>query len=260
MIGVSTACLYPLETEKAFEFLAESGIKNTEIFFNTDSELSPSFVSELKRIADLNGVRVYSVHPFLSVSDYYYLFCPYPRRQADALDKYRRFFEIAALLGAEVVNFHGPRLEQEVSDEQYCEVYVRYYREALREGVFFCQENVCRCHSRSPEFLGYMSKTCGDEVRFTLDIKQAHRAAFDPFDFIDAVKGKLKLVHCNDYNEVCDCLLPLYGTFDLLSFRDRLLSNGYDGMYTIEVYSKSYSDRSEILDSYRKLSRLFERM
>ena len=63
MIGVSTACLYPLETEKAFEFLAESGIKNTEIFFNTDSELSPSFVSELKRIADLNGVRVFSVHP-----------------------------------------------------------------------------------------------------------------------------------------------------------------------------------------------------
>ena len=50
MIGVSTACLYPLETEKAFEYLAKNGIKNTEIFFNTDSELTPSFVSELKQI------------------------------------------------------------------------------------------------------------------------------------------------------------------------------------------------------------------
>ena len=92
MIGVSTACLYPLETEKAFEYLAKNGIKNTEIFFNTDSELTPSFVSELKHIALANGVRVYSVHPFMSTSDYYYLFCEYPRRQADALDKYRRFF------------------------------------------------------------------------------------------------------------------------------------------------------------------------
>ena len=35
--------------------------------------------------------------------------------------------------------------------------------------------------------------------------------------------------------------------------------NGYDGMFTIEVYSQNYSDRSEIIDSYKKLSRLFER-
>lgn len=259
MIGVSTACLYPLETEKAFEYLAKNGIKNTEIFFNTDSELTPSFVSELKHIALANGVRVYSVHPFMSTSDYYYLFCEYPRRQADALDKYRRFFEIAALLGAEVVNFHGPRREQTVTPEKYCEVYTQYYREARKEGVYFCQENVSRCHSRSSEFIRYMSKKCGDDVRFTLDIKQAHRASFDPFDFIDATKGKLKLVHCNDFDESSDCLLPLCGTFDLSLFRRQLSENGYDGMFTIEVYSQNYSDRSEIIDSYKKLSRLFER-
>lgn len=259
MIGVSTACLYPLETEKAFEYLAKNGIKNTEIFFNTDSELTPSFVSELKHIALANGVRVYSVHPFMSTSDYYYLFCEYPRRQADALDKYRRFFEIAALLGAEVVNFHGPRREQTVTPEKYCEVYTQYYREARKEGVYFCQENVSRCHSRSSEFIRYMSEKCGDDVRFTLDIKQAHRASFDPFDFIDATKGKLKLVHCNDFDESSDCLLPLCGTFDLSLFRRQLSENGYDGMFTIEVYSQNYSDRSEIIDSYKKLSRLFER-
>lgn len=259
MIGVSTACLYPLETEKAFEYLAKNGIKNTEIFFNTDSELTPSFVSELKHIALANGVRVYSIHPFMSTSDYYYLFCEYPRRQADALDKYRRFFEIAALLGAEVVNFHGPRREQVVTPEKYCEVYTQYYREARKEGVYFCQENVSRCHSRSPEFIRYMSENCGDDVRFTLDIKQAHRASFDPFDFIDATKGKLKLVHCNDFDETSDCLLPLCGTFDLSLFRRQLTENGYNGMFTIEVYSQNYSDRSEIIDSYNKLNRLFER-
>ena len=33
-VGVSTACLYPLETEKALYELAERGIKNVEILMS----------------------------------------------------------------------------------------------------------------------------------------------------------------------------------------------------------------------------------
>ena len=94
MIGISTACLYPLETEKAFEYLAKNEIKNTEIFFNTDSELTPSFVSELKHIALANGVRVYSVHPFMSTSDYYYLFCEYPADRRTRLTSTAAFLKL----------------------------------------------------------------------------------------------------------------------------------------------------------------------
>ena len=43
-LGVSTASFYPLETEQALEEIGKAGIKNTEIFFNCESELKDSFV------------------------------------------------------------------------------------------------------------------------------------------------------------------------------------------------------------------------
>ena len=42
--GVSTACLYPMQTEEALETLAKMGIKTLEIFFNAPSELSKPFL------------------------------------------------------------------------------------------------------------------------------------------------------------------------------------------------------------------------
>lgn len=46
-IGVSSACMYPQETEKAFLFLAENGVKKTEIFFNGLSELKDGLLMNL---------------------------------------------------------------------------------------------------------------------------------------------------------------------------------------------------------------------
>ena len=38
-IGVSTACFYPLETEKSLVAAAQGGSVCTELFFNADCEL-----------------------------------------------------------------------------------------------------------------------------------------------------------------------------------------------------------------------------
>ena len=46
-IGVSTACLYPLETEKALYELAKRGIKNVELFINSVDELEGSILAEI---------------------------------------------------------------------------------------------------------------------------------------------------------------------------------------------------------------------
>ena len=46
-IGASSACFYPMETEKAFLRIAELGFKHSEIFFNSSCELKSSFVKEL---------------------------------------------------------------------------------------------------------------------------------------------------------------------------------------------------------------------
>ncbi|MBQ0110987.1 MAG: hypothetical protein KBS41_03570 [Oscillospiraceae bacterium] len=53
-IGVSTSCLYPEYTEDALEFLCRGGVKDIEIFFNTDCEITDGFVYDLLKI---RGVR-----------------------------------------------------------------------------------------------------------------------------------------------------------------------------------------------------------
>ena len=56
-IGVSTACLYPLETEKALYELAERGVKNVEIFVNSIDELEGQVLVELRRIIGEYGMN-----------------------------------------------------------------------------------------------------------------------------------------------------------------------------------------------------------
>ena len=51
-IGVSTACLYPMETEKALRALGEAGVRTVEVFFNADFEARPPILHELCRIRD----------------------------------------------------------------------------------------------------------------------------------------------------------------------------------------------------------------
>ena len=45
--GVSSACFYPLETEKSLELAGECGFHTVELFLNSHSELEDSFVDEL---------------------------------------------------------------------------------------------------------------------------------------------------------------------------------------------------------------------
>ena len=100
-IGASSACFYPLETEKSFQLLAERGFRNIEIFFNSPSETNASFIKELKTIKDSYGVNVTSVHPYESFGEGYNFFSRYYRRYEDACENYKRFFSAAAAPGAD---------------------------------------------------------------------------------------------------------------------------------------------------------------
>lgn len=95
-VGVSTACLYPLETEKALYELAERGIKNVEIFVNSVDELEGQVLVELRRIIGEYGISVKSMHPFSSPMETLFLFGDYPRRIEYLLDIYKRYFEVMA--------------------------------------------------------------------------------------------------------------------------------------------------------------------
>ena len=106
-IGVSTSCLYPLETEKALLSVAEAGVKTTEVFFNANCELQKDFVFELKRIKDEYGMEIVSLHPTMSLAESFMFFSNYQRRYAEGMEFYKRYAEIAGELGAKYIIMHG---------------------------------------------------------------------------------------------------------------------------------------------------------
>ena len=78
--GASTACLYPMETERALETLLRLGYRRFEVFLNAMEELSPPFLRGLGERARAYGASFVSVHPFTSAAESTLLFGDYPRR------------------------------------------------------------------------------------------------------------------------------------------------------------------------------------
>ncbi len=257
MIGISSACYYSMPTKDAFKHLVKSSAKVCEMFFNTSSEISPPFCYEIAKIASDAGIKIDSVHPFSSFIETGFFFSDYAGRIDEGIDIYRRYFEGAAGIGARFFVFHGATLTLGMAPEKYAERLYTLSQVAKEEGICLCQENVSRCLSGSVEYIKALKDILGDEVSFTLDIKQANRAGQDPFEMARVMGKNIKLVHVNDFNEENDCLLPCYGSFDLKGLKNTLDGIGYNGNYIIEVYRKNYSEYSDIENSYTRLNRLF---
>ena len=79
-VGISTACLYPMETKLALQTLLEKGFRHFEIFFNTYREIQPDYVRTLKSLLDEYGASVKSIHPFTSGFEGMLLFSNYETR------------------------------------------------------------------------------------------------------------------------------------------------------------------------------------
>ena len=148
--GVSTACLYPQNTEDALEELGKLGVKTCEIFLNSPSETSPEFARILREIAEKYGMHIVSVHPFSSFSETYMLFGEYKRRYLDALDFYKRCFDFTASLGAGISVIHGSLLPGKITGLEYIERFSELVKAGKEFGVTVCQENVNRNHSENP--------------------------------------------------------------------------------------------------------------
>lgn len=257
-IGVSSACLYPLETEESFLFLAKNGVKKTEIFFNGLSELKEGFIDELLDIKEKYGVEITAIHPYASFSEPFLIFSEYYRRYVESKEIYNNYFNIAKRLGAKYVNLHGDKINSKLSVEEYCERYLELYLLAKEKGITLNQENVANFRSRDCEFIAETSKILGDNVSYTLDIKQCIRSGVNPLDMINAMGNKINHIHISDHSYSSDCLLPLKGGFNFKGFFEMMREQNYKGDFMIEVYKDSYKNPKEILDSYNSLLKICE--
>lgn len=247
-VGASTACFFPLETEKALENVLNLGFKTTEVFFNTVSELEEPFVRNLKRSVDAHSAQVLSVHPFSSALESNCIFGEYTRRFNDFVSLYQKHFHAAALLGADICVIHGSVAVQkrELSEEFYFDRFAKLIELGKIEGVRVCQENVVRFRSQDMEFLKRMRNYLGNDFNMVFDIKQSIRSGYNPFNFLDEFKNDIVHVHISDNTSSYDCMPPGRGNFDFKRLFDTMNSIDYKGGYVIEIYSKGYDVKKEL--------------
>lgn len=260
-IGASSACFYPLETEKAFLHIAELGFRHSEIFFNCRSELSPPFVKELKKIKDAYGMDVVSLHPYRSFAEGYTLFSSYQRRYLDGIDDYKRYFNVAATLGAKYIVMHGAKNRIDISLEEYAERFGKLNEVAKAFDCTVAHENVVKFMGAYPDFMASMKGYLGDEFKMVLDVKQARRAGVDPYEFIRIMGNNIVHVHLSDRDEAHDCIPPSEkGLCNFEKLFTELHKAGYGGRYIIELYSTNFDDRNEIPDSAKYLENILNKV
>lgn len=252
--GISTACLYPTEIEKAFRQLAENGIKTAEIFVNSHCELYGPYREEMLAVQKEYGVDVISVHPYSCSIEPIMLFTVYERRIADMLDYYKRYFEYMNFFGAKYFILHGNKPQNPFPDEKYFERYLILQDTADRFGVRVLQENVARCTSRDLGFLAKMKDSLGDKAAFVLDVKQAHRSGYDPLEPIRALGKNIRHVHFSDHGKAGDCLKFGAGEYDNLTLFRELKKCGYDGSVIIELYRGSHEGAKDLAENCKQLN------
>lgn len=252
-IGISTASFYPLETEEAIAILSENSIPCTEIFFNCAKELKDSFIDYVIDIIDNSPLLVTAIHPMLSFAEPYMIFSEYMRRFEESEENFKRYFEIAARLGAKFVNLHGDRPTGKLPVEEYCERFKILADSGKKFGITLCQENVNGYRSADPEFLADMVRLLGDDANFTLDIKQCIRAGYTVPEIMEAMDYKIRHVHISDNSPAADCLLPTRGNFNFKELITDLKNHGYNGDFVIEVYQNAYKNHNEIFECYNAL-------
>ncbi len=252
-LGISTASLYPQLTEEALAFLGQSGIKTTEIFLNSESETYPAFVKQLEALRQQYGITVTAVHPFASFAEPYDLFSAYTRRFADGQERFRKFFNAAATLGAKYVVLHGDRITGELPAEVYCHRYKILYDLGQSFGVTLTQENVNNYRASGPAFIEKMRQQLGNDAKFTLDVKQCIRSGHTVDEIARAMGQNIVHIHISDHTPKHDCLLPGKGQFDFGDFFAKMQAGGYAGDYMIEVYRAAYQQPSELIAAYNAL-------
>ncbi len=252
-MGVSTACFYPMLTELSLITLLEMGVTELEIFFNTSSELNKKYIKGLRSSLRKYGGKVRSIHPYSSMMEPFMFFSNYERRFNDMMDDYKRYFEAANMLDAELIVIHGDKLPAKTPDEKYFERFNRIIECGKKEGVIVAQENVNLHRSQNPEFLCRMREWIGDDCKFVFDIKQAVRASYDPYDFAQRLGNAIIHVHVSDNNASNTCLLPGRGTMDYGKLKKILDDNGCDPAWIIEVYRTNFNEGDEIRKALKLL-------
>ncbi len=256
--GVSSACLYPQILEDSVEDLAKRGVKNIEIFVNSDCELEETYLIELKSIMDYYGTKCVSLHPYTCPIEPMMFFTNYERRVTDALKYYSKYFKAMNIFGSNILVFHGNKAVVPVEENLYFDRFFKLAELGKKFGVVVAQENVARCQCNNIPFMVNMVRQLGDTAKFVIDLKQAIRSNLNIFDIIDAIGYNIAHIHISDHTSTQDCLPLGMGVLDINLLLNRLKEKSFDGSIMLELYRNNFDTVEQLKDNYSYLCSLID--
>ena len=259
-IGASTANYYPALIEDALETLLRQGFRDLEVFINTESEITDSFIDRMALSVQQAGARVVSLHSYTSGNEPYLLFSAYERRFQDGCRVFEKIFRAASRLGATYVVLHGDRAGGVLSMKESVARFEYLYDMGREQGVTLAQENVVRFRASELEYLRYMRQTLGDKAHFVLDIKQCRRCGLTWREVLQVMGDRVAHVHVSDWDDTRDCLPPGTGKEDFAALFRMLQKIGFDGTAMLELYRSDFKSEKDLNDSAEFLKKTLKNL
>lgn len=257
-IGISTACFYPMETMQALAVLQQAGVKTTEVFLNTFSELSPEYREVMRKQIAQGHTRICSMHPFTSGMETFFFASMYSKRIDDGLALYEQYFSLCRAFSIPRLVLHGDYTQTPFPFAQHCEHVARLRDLGRRYDVELCQENVMRCKCGEPRYIRKMRELLHEDISFVLDVKQLRRSGVAMDDMLDAMGGHISHVHLSDETPICDCAVPGVGGFAFDALFKALLERGFAGDMVIELYRGDFGTLQDLLQGMQYLQNLYQ--
>lgn len=230
-VALSTASVYPENTEAAFAMAARLGYDGVEVMVWTDPVSQD--IPALNRLADHYGVPVLAVHaPCLLVTQRVW--------SSDPWRKLLRARTAAEQLGASTVVVHPPFRWQ----RGYAHDFVAGMgRMAQETDIRFAVENMYPWRYRDRRMQAYApgwDPTDEDYRHFTLDLSHTATARNDALAMAARMGDRLGHVHLGDGNGSGkdEHLVPGRGTQPCAQLLGQLAERGYDGQVVVEVNTR----------------------
>lgn len=251
-VGLSTASVYPLKTEAAFEYAARLGYDGVELM--VWAEAVSQDVNAVAKLSRKYGMPVLSVHaPCLLVSQRVW--------GANPIPKLERSVRAAEKLGAQTVVVHPPFrwqrryaegfAEQVAALEDSSDVHVAVENMfTLRADRLFGagQTSVERMKRRggrpgigvsafSPSF----DPTDANHAHYTLDLSHTATAGTDALDMMRRMGSGLTHLHLTDGTgaSVDEHLVPGKGTQPVAQVCQELAAGDFTGQVVLEVHTST---------------------
>ncbi|MFC9787346.1 sugar phosphate isomerase/epimerase family protein [Rhodococcus sp. NPDC127528] len=257
LVGLSTASVYPQNTEAAFEFAAELGYDGIELMVWAESVSQD--MRAVQALVRKYAVPVQAVHaPCLLISQRVW--------GADPVAKLEKSVRAAETLGARTVVVHPPFRWQ----RRYADGFADQVRDLEeRSDVAVAVENMFPMRAdrfwgrkaRSAERLekrggpgpglsafapSYDPTDTGHE-HYTLDLSHTATAGMDAIELADRMGRGLTHLHLADGRgaSVDEHLIPGHGTQPCAQVCRHLVASGFDGQAVLEINTQNARTRAE---------------